>query len=274
MSPPTVLAGLCLAAAMYSAGWLRLSRRAGRPLAPRRLAAAMTSLVAVGVALCSPLDGLAHERFAAHMVQHLLLTTLAAPLALLADPFPIVLWALSGRARRALRPLFVRHGPLRRLLGVLTWMPIAWLLHALTLWLWHLPGPYERALANGFVHALEHASFVVTALLFWWPLLGPAPRARPPARRGASVVYMVLAGFQSGTLGLGLMLWPTLLYPSYARQGASGLDDQAWGGIVMWSVGGVVDMAVVMALLWRFLAVDEGTRPRPFLDRPDLVRDN
>ncbi|HEY3186970.1 MAG TPA: cytochrome c oxidase assembly protein, partial [Solirubrobacteraceae bacterium] len=140
-----VLAGL------YVTGWSRLARRARRPLATPRLAAAMAALAAVAVALVSPLDGLAHESFSAHMVQHLLLMTVAAPLALAADPFPILLWALPGRARRAVGARFADGGALRAPLRALTWMPLAWLVGAVALWLWHVPALYDRALDHGAV---------------------------------------------------------------------------------------------------------------------------
>ena len=268
MSQAIVFAGLLLTGAAYVAGWLRLARRAGRPLASHRLVAAMGALAAIGVALVSPLDGLAHESFTAHMVQHLLLMTVAAPLALLADPFPVVLWALPTRARIALRPLFARRGALRALLAALTWMPAAWLLFALALWLWHLPALYGRALVDARVHAFEHATFAGAALVFWWPLLDPAPRVRRPPSPSAAVVYVVLAGFQSAALGLALTLWPTVLYASYAGPGPGALEDQARGGMVMWVVSGVVDTAVAMALVWRFLAAREragagASRSRP-----------
>ena len=254
MSRAAVVAVLLAVVAAYVTGWLRLSQRAGaHPPRARRLVSAMAALAALAVALASPLDPLAHERFVAHMVQHLLLITVAAPLVLLADPFPVLLWAFPARARAALQPLFARGGVIRRILGLLTSMPLAWLLFATTVWLWHLPALYERALDDGRVHALEHFAFFGAALVFWWPVLDPAPRVRRPAHPGASIVYVVLAAFQSAALGLALMLWPSVLYPSYATAGAHPLDDQVWGGIVMWAVSAVVDMAVVMALVWRFL---------------------
>jgi putative membrane protein len=263
VSRAVVVAVLLAVAAAYVTGWLRLSPRApAHPPRAWRLAAAMAALAALAVALASPLDTLAHERFVAHMVQHLLLMTVAAPLVLLADPFPIVLWALPACARTALQPLFARGGAIRRILGLLTSMPLAWLLFATTVWLWHLPVLYERALNDGRVHALEHFAFFGAALVFWWPVLDPAPRVRRPAHPGAAIVYVVLAAFQSAALGLALMLWPSVLYPSYATAGASPLDDQAWGGILMWAVSAVVDMAVVMALVWRYLE-HEGPRHGP-----------
>jgi putative membrane protein len=153
-------------------------------------------------------------------------------------------------------------------------MPLAWWLFAAVVWLWHLPVLYERALADGRVHALEHLAFFGAALVFWWPLLDPAPRVRRPPRPAAAIVYVVLAAFQSAALGLALALWPSVLYPFYGARAANALEDQAWGGIVMWSVSGVIDMAVVMALVWRFLAADERACARRILDWPHPMRDN
>ncbi|HEV8585387.1 MAG TPA: cytochrome c oxidase assembly protein [Methylomirabilota bacterium] len=273
MSRALVAAILAAWAAAYVIGWWRLARRADRPPPTWRAAAAMTALAAVATALLSPLDALAHERFSAHMVQHLLLLMVAAPLLLVANPFPVLLWALPAPARIALRPLFTRHGLVRRGLRALTDARRAWGLFAATVWGWHLPALYDLALGAESVHALEHGTLFAAALLFWWPLLDPAPHVRATVRPAVAVVYVVLAGFQSAALGLGLMLWPTVLYASYANAGGS-LDDQAWGGVLMWAVSGVVDMAAVMALVWRFLAAADRRRTHGFLDPPRLMREN
>jgi len=270
MSRAVVAAILVVSVAAYVVGWWRLARRAA-PLPPWRPVAAMTALVAMGTALVSPLDGLAHERFSAHMVQHLLLLVVAAPLALAANPFPVLVWALPPRVRVALRSVFGRRGFGRRWLGRLTDMRVAWALFAMTLWLWHLPALYDRALATEPVHALEHAALFAAAILYWWPLLAPAPRVRSPAHPGAAVAYVVLAGFQSAALGLALMLWPTALYASYAGPDGAVLEDQRWGGVVMWTVTGLVDMAVVMALVWRFLHASERPRTAPWTERTGSV---
>lgn len=263
MSRALLLGLLVVAAGGYVAGWWRLGRRAGAGLGTWRLAAAVSALAALATALASPLDALAHERFSAHMVQHLLLLTVVVPLSLLADPFPVMMWALPARGRAAVGSLFARGGALRPWLRALTAMPVGWLAFAAALWLWHLPALYERALDDGLVHALEHATLLAAALLYWWPLLDPAPRVRRRARPGAAIAYVVLAAFQSAALGLALMLWPSVLYAAYARGTADALADQAWGGLLMWTVSGVVDMAVVMALVWRFLRAAEpaGTAP-------------
>ena len=93
---PEVVAPLVLVAGLYAIGWWRLSRRGGS-VSPWRVAAAGAGLLALAVALLSPLDGLAHALFSAHMLQHLLLVAVAAPLLLLADPFAALLWGFPRR---------------------------------------------------------------------------------------------------------------------------------------------------------------------------------
>lgn len=250
------LAPAVLLGAAYATGWMRLARRARvgpRPWRPALMAGAVAVLA---VALVSPLDALAHARFDAHMLQHVLLTMVAAPALLLADPFPALLWAMPAAARRALGRHLVRGTPLRTFWSMLVALPLAWCLHAITIWLWHVPVLYEAALGHPALHALQHLMFIATAVLFWWPVVGPAPRLGPPAAPGRCVAYLVLAAFQSAALGLALVLSPRPLYPTYAAA-ADALEAQARGGLVMWGVGGAIEMAAVLAVLWRFLAGGE-----------------
>jgi putative membrane protein len=195
------------------------------------------------------------------MAQHMLLIMVAVPALLLADPFPALVWALPAPARRRLRALLAAGAPLRRGWRALTRMPVAWTLHAVVLWVWHLPPIYDAALAHDALHDLEHVAFAASAVLFWWPVIDPAPRAGRAAPSGRRIVYLVLGAFQSGALGLLLTLSPTALYPAYARAprvaALDPLEDQAWGGILMWGVGGAIDMLAVLVLLSRFLAEQE-----------------
>jgi putative membrane protein len=235
-------------------GWARLARRSpGRLRAGliARLGLALGGLVTLAVALLGLHDA-AHERFAAHMVQHILLMMVGVPLVLLADPLAAALWALPMTARVRLGALLVRRSLVRRAWGALTRLPVAWTLHALALWGWHVPAAYDAALANGRLHDVEHVTFGLAAVLFWWPVIGPAPRAARAPTAVARVVYLVLAAFSSGALGLLLAASPTPLYAYEAAPGApSPLADQAWGGIVMWAGGGLIDMGAVLALVAR-----------------------
>ncbi|MGH7312550.1 MAG: cytochrome c oxidase assembly protein [Candidatus Rokuibacteriota bacterium] len=254
---PEVALPLALWLALYTFGWWRLRTRA-TTLAPGwRLGAAILATAAIAAALISPLDRWAHERFSAHMVQHLLLLKLAAPALLLANPLPMVLWGLPRPARLWLGGQLSRGRPLRGVWRALTAMPAAWGLSALALWFWHVPVAWEAALSDRLLHDLEHLVFFGSGLLFWWPLLGAAPRLRAPAHPGARLAYLLLGAFQEAALGLLLTVSPWVLYPTYAERlsglAVSALEDQWWGGVVMWGVGGVIDMVAVLVVLFRVL---------------------
>jgi cytochrome c oxidase assembly factor CtaG len=224
----------------------------------------------VVVALVSPLDDLAHERFPAHMVQHLLLIVVAAPALVAANGLAPLLSGLPAGVRRAVGRSLGPGRPLRRGLRFLVSPPCAWLLHASAMWLWHLPGPYDLALGSGVVHALEHATFLGTAVLFWVPVLDPAPRLRPPLGARGRAVYLVLAAFQASALGLLLAAWPVPLYAGYAGVPAA-LDDQALGGALMWAVTATADMAAVMVTVGRAMSAAASRPPVP-ISGPVRVR--
>lgn len=249
---PEVVVPLLLLAGLYALGWSRLSRR---PLAARRPAFMLTAFAAMAVALLSPLDALAETLFAAHMVQHMLLIVVAAPALLLADPFPAVVWALPHAWRLASRRWIWRGSAAGRLWRLATALAPAWIVSACVLWGWHLPSAYDAALSRRWLHDLEHLTFFLGALLFWWPVIHPAPRFRRGAPYPARVVYVVLGAFQTAALGLVITLAPTVLYRSYAG-GPGALEDQSWGGVVMWALGGLIDMLAVLVLVYRSLGGD------------------
>src|SRR5262245_27584505 len=139
-------------AAAYACGWRRL-RAAGHAPPRWRLVLYALGLVTVAATLLSPLDDLAGARFSAHMGQHLLLTMVAAPLLLLGNPLPLVLWGLPPHARWPLAAPLRRRARLRAGLSALTFLPVAGLLHVTTVWAWHLPFLYDAAVEHELVHA-------------------------------------------------------------------------------------------------------------------------
>ena len=151
------------------------------------------------------------------MVQHLLLSLVAAPLLLLSNSMPVLLWALPPRERATLGRLVGQAGPgpLERCAG----SPCRWSPGALfvgTQWLWHLPVGYDWALENRWAHYLEHISFFVTAVLFWWPVIGSPPLPSPlgyPAR----LAYTFLAWLPNSFLGAGISLSRGAAVPALRR---------------------------------------------------------
>jgi putative membrane protein len=252
---PEVVLPLLVAAGLYAVGWWRLSRRASTQITRTRVALALGSLLAIALALVSPLDEYADRLFVAHMVQHMLLIAVAAPALLLADPFPVVVWAPPASVRVPAGRWLRRASLFGRMWTSLTAMRVTWIAYALVLWGWHVPVAYDTALSHRVVHDVEHVTFFIGAVLFWWPVIHPAPRFRRPAPYALRIVYLVLAAFHTAALGLLLALAPAVLYRSYAAtvhpEALGALDDQVWGGTVMWGLGGLIDMIAVLVLLYR-----------------------
>ncbi len=272
---PEILIPLALVGTAFTIGWWRLSRCSANRFPPWRVPLALGGLTSIALALLSPLDRLARGLFLAHMVQHMLLMMVAPPLLLLADPLPVQVWGLPRRVRAGVGKLLGAGAPLRRALQVLTWMPVAWLVFTLTLWVWHLPAAYDAAVGDAHLHDLEHLAFFWAGVVFWWPVINPAPHVRGQIQYGARIVYLVLGAFQKAALGLLLTLSPRVLYRSYAVApqlwGLSPLEDQAWGGFIMWGLGGAIDMLAVLVLLFKFFSVEEHEALPHGVSEPDFM---
>jgi putative membrane protein len=245
----TIALPLALTAALYAYSWLRVVR-AGRPfprLAPLAFAG---GIVAIGAVLFGPVDALSDASLSWHMVQHLVLISVAAPLLILGAPVRLALAALPPRAAA-------------RLAGVLGSAPMHAAGHPLfglaflTLVLYgaHFSALYERALENEPVHAAEHVLFLTAALTFWMPIfaVAPAPHARSHPVR---ILTLFLSLPASAFLGFAFYVSNRVMYGHYAsRPGA--LADQMNAGAVMWLTAGT---PVLLALLW--CVADWGARER------------
>jgi putative membrane protein len=258
---PLVLLGLMLATAVYARGLRTYWRRvgAGEGVRPWQAAAYAGGLAAVVVALVSPLDALAEALFAAHMVQHLVLILVAAPLLVLGAPLVPALWSLDRPQRHAIGRWWRRARRVRAAWRALSQPGLVWALYAATLWLWHLPALYQAALASPPLHALEHATLLGSALLFWWTALHPGRPGR--VGHGPAVLYVFTAGVQSGLLGVLLTFAPVPWYPAYAPGEAAWslapLEDQQLAGLLMWVPGGVAHLLVALALFVAWLSAAE-----------------
>ena len=260
---PWVLACLGVSVLLYALGLRRLWAHAGagRGIGLRQASAFAAGWLTLVAALVSPLDALGAQLFSAHMVQHELLMVVAAPLLVLGRPLVAWTWALPMPARRGAGS-WARHPSWARPWQAMTSPPGAWLLHALALWVWHVPALFDAALANEAVHALQHASFLIGALLFWWSVLGhTAHRAY-----GAELLSLFTTLLHTAALGALLALAGSPWYAAYiGRTGAFGfsaLEDQQLGGLVMWMPAGFGYLAAALVRMARLLADKAVAAPR------------
>jgi cytochrome c oxidase assembly factor CtaG len=254
---PAVLVGVEIAAVLYVIGGI------GRRTDRWRDVAFWLALVTILVALQSPLEMLARQLFWIHMVQHLLLMVVAAPLLALASPWTRLWRALPRGLRRGIaRPLFkdARLQPVRTAYGWLSDPTVIWLLAAGNLWLWHVPALYDLTLRNHLVHHTEHALFLGLGIAFWAQLIDQRPFRSPLTSLGRTG-YVFLAMVQSWGLAAVLSFAGSALY-AYTQLpsrpgGISALEDQQLGGGMMWVPGAITYSLVLVWLLFRWLAEED-----------------
>ncbi len=250
---------ILLLAVAYGLGLRRLWRSAGRGrgLAPWRAVSFAGALLALFIALISPLAAMSGVLFSAHMVQHLLLMMAAAPLLVLARPELILLWALPQAKRQALLRWQHRQRAWRGLWSLLRRPAVVWLLYAFGFWLWHTPALYQAALRSEFIHGLEHATFFGISVLFWWTLRNARLRGEGFSY-GSAVLFVFTTALHGGLLGWLLTFTTQLWYPAYsgltAAWGLSALEDQQLAGAIMWAPAGMVYAVAALLLLQKWLA--------------------
>jgi cytochrome c oxidase assembly factor CtaG len=240
---PLILIALLLCAAVYTRG------AATYPVAAWRNAAFMAGLIVLFIALVSPLGAVSHALFSAHMVQHLLLMLAAAPLLTLGRPIAALLRGLPRSWREAFGSVAQRP-PVRSLWSRLTQPVIASALHIAALVIWHLPGPYELALDNPAIHALEHATFFFSAALFWWAV-------RSSKDYGLRILSVFGVMMTSGLLGALMTFASSPWYRSHeifvSAWGLTALADQQLAGLYMWIPAGFVYVVTVALLMGAWL---------------------
>jgi putative membrane protein len=245
---PVLLLGFLLAVWAYRRGQTGGPRRANDTRRARCFAVALAALV---LALLSPLDALSSALASAHMVQHLLLVVVAAPLLALSAPSSAILRGSPLAVRRASGRWRRRLGLTPRNLRTLGHPAAVWLLHVGVLWFWHAAIPYDAALHSEPLHILEHASFLVTAVLFWRVVIGTRGTGR--VSNGLGVLLVFAMAMQSVFLSVLLTFAPEPWYAGYATTTAPwGLDpltDQQLAGVIMWIPAGGIYLAVALALM-------------------------
>jgi cytochrome c oxidase assembly factor CtaG len=246
---PLVAIPLIVLALAWSSAIRRVNRAHPANQVPRiRSAAFYGGLAAIAVALMSGIERYDTILFSVHMVQHILLTLVAAPLLVMSGPITLLLRLSSPEVRhRWILP--VLHS---RIVRSVSFPVVAWVLFAAVMWGTHFSPVFDAALENPLVHDLEHLAYLVTALLFWWPAVGvdPSPwRMSHPVR----VLYVFLQMPQNTFLAVVLLNLDKVLYPHYATLvrswGPSALDDQRAAAGIMWLAGDTIFLAAILAIV-------------------------
>jgi putative membrane protein len=213
------------------------------PLRPLFLGAGLAVLVA---ALLPPFDAAAYEQLSVHMVQHLLIVFVAAPLIVAGAPIRLALGHLPRGGRDALVRLL--HSRLARVLGHPL---VAWSVFAAVIVGTHVPAFYDLALRVPAVHACEHALYLWAALVFWAPLIGVDPVPHRLSSIGA-VLYMLTAMVPMTVVAVWLLTADGVVFDHY-----SSLSDQRSGAVVMWLGGGLLMIAATLIVVWLAMVREE-----------------
>jgi putative membrane protein len=245
---PLILAGLALSGWAYRNGATR-----ERGIARWESHCFWMGWITLAVALVSPLHPMGEVLFSAHMAQHELIMALAAPLLVLGRPLVPFLWSMPEGWRRKLGAAFRQDWIVRGWSCLVTPL-VAWSIHLVALWVWHIPALFEATLTSDLVHSAQHLTFLASALLFWWALI----RGHGAGNQyGAGVFYVFTTALHTSILGAWLTFAPAVWYPLYSQTtepwGLTPLEDQQLGGLIMWVPAGLTYLAAGLALFYLWM---------------------
>jgi putative membrane protein len=253
------------------ANWTRPSH----PISRWQKAAFFTGLFTIFIALQSPLDNLSEHMLSFHQLQHFLLRMLGPLLVLLGAPLTpmlrgLPLWVLQGFVRPT-----VRHPLARAAYDKMTNPVITVAIFMGVLYLWQIPGGFNLALRNEFVHAIMHMTMMSSGFLFYWAVIDPAPR-RSRVHYGVRVLYLGLIVLPNTLLGAVIAFSKGIIYSGYEGVyqpfDMSLLTDQQIGGLVLWVPGDMMSILVagIVMVMWyeREEAINPGVPPRPPTQTP------
>ncbi|MBA1144753.1 cytochrome c oxidase assembly protein [Mesorhizobium neociceri] len=246
---PWIAVPLGTLAVLYCVGMGRLARRSRRPGGMREgICLYSAGILTLGGALLWPLHELGKHLFTFHMIEHEIVMAVSAPLIVLARPIGILLWGLPGTARQV-AGLLMRAPSMRRLWDGCTGATSATILHGVAIWAWHVPILFDAAVTIPALHRLQHLSFLVTAILFWWALVWRSDY-------GSSAWHLFLTMVHTSILGALMALAPRVLYSAQTQTamawGLTPLEDQQLAGMIMWVPAGTIyaSAALTMLALW------------------------
>jgi cytochrome c oxidase assembly factor CtaG len=242
---PWIVTPLFVFATLYIIGTLVLWRRSQRRQSRNwQMALGCGGWLSLAGCLISPLHWLGEHLFTFHMIEHEIIMAISAPLLVLANPVGPLLWGLPRRVR-------VLVGRLMRSRTVsLSWKWLsegshATILHGIAIWAWHAPVLFDAAVTSVAVHRLQHLSFFLSAVLFWWSVFRRS-------EAGVSAWHVFITMLHTSVLGALMALAPRVLYgvqtASAPAWGLTPLEDQQLAGIIMWVPAGTIYAGAALAL--------------------------
>ncbi len=248
---------IALIAFVYLRGWLHLYSNSANVTSGWRAISFLLGLLLIWAAVVSPIAALDHKLLTVHMLQHLLLMTLAPPLIWLGAPFMILVHGLPPPfVHTVIRQLF-QSAPVRTAARALTQPALCWLAATAALLIWHIPALFTLGLQSEVWHLAEHASFLATGLLFWWPVVQPWPSVSKWPEL-SMVLYLFLATLPCDILSGLLVFCDRVVYAVYFASprpfGFSALEDQQCAGALMWTCVTVVYLVAGAVLVTHMLS--------------------
>ena len=273
-SPPAVL--FLLLTSAYTIGAMRLATRSDKDgRFWYKFTASVLGLVLLATALAGPLDHYSGHLFAAHMSQHIVIAMFAAPLLLLARPMPAYIWALPRPLRVGVGTALTNSGVIIKVMRILTRPSVALPLFIGTLYAWHIPAAYNQSLEDEWLHLFMHFTMFTTAVLFWWPIIGPPP-IRTKLTHPQRIVYLLLAVTPTAVLAAIITLSKSVLFDFYLDSPGhfswSPTEDQRTGGLLMWIPGNFVYLTTVTILFFRWFKEEEQKTSREATLRKRQIR--
>lgn len=263
-SPPLFIDfALLLTAIFYFRGWLGLRRSSPGLLGRWRLVAFMAGMFSLWFAIGSPLEAFDDVSLTAHMIQHILLMLVVPPLVLIGFPALPLLHGLPKWFVRTPLGAALRWRPITEVGRFLVHPVVSLGLAAIAMIGWHVPAAFELALRSDFWHDVEHVCFLVTSILFWWPVILPFPSAAQWPRWSVPV-YLFFGMFPSAAIGAFLVFCDRVLYPAYRDGpqlfGVTPMADQTLAGSLMWGLGGLVCIIPAAVITFKLLSPETADR--------------
>ena len=245
---------------IYVSGVIRLYKT--NFISPLKIALISIALFLLILVLEGPIDFYAEEMFFIHMIQHLTLMVIIAPLLLSANAMPIFIWGTPKKMRSVLSKPFAGNSFSKKVLTIITRPRYSLLLYVLNLYLWHIPFFYNLTLSSDTFHFINHAFFVFMSLLLWWPIIGPAP-VRTNLTIPQKIVYVLVAVTPSAALAAFIALSGDPIYnyestPLHWNM-LSHKEDQTWGGLIMWLPGNFLFFGVLTTLFFKWSNQEESS---------------